>query len=222
MRSYTLIEEAPAYPFRDAGHYLRLAAATVRRWADLVGGVSDPIPGEPDVRAISYVQLLELHVLKAMRLRHDVPLQRIRRALSYLQEHRPSAHPLLDNDFATDGLDLFLASDSNLVNASRGGQEEIQELVSLYVSRIKWERNGHPVFSPFVQADRPGEPESITIQPTVAFGRSVIAGTGVATEVVAGRFSQRESLADLAVEYDVSPSIIEEAIRWEFLPLHAA
>ena len=222
MRSYTSIEEAPAYPFRDAGHYLRLHAATVRRWTDLVGGVSEPLVGEPDVRAISYVQLLELHVLKAMRLRHDVPLQRIRQALAYLQQHRPSAHPLLDNDFATDGLDLFLASDDGLLNVSRGGQAEIQELVSLYVSRIKWHRDRHPVFAPFVQADRPGEPESITIQPTVAFGRSVIAGTGIATEVVASRFNQRESLADLATEYGVSPTIIEEAIRWEYSPLHAA
>ncbi len=222
MRTYTPLEESPAYAFRDAGHYLRLNSATVRRWAEVVGGSPETIPGGTAVRALSYVQLLELHVLKAMRLRHEVPLQRVRKALAYVQLHLPSAHPLLDIDFATDGLDLFFKSDAGLINLSRGGQTEIHQMVSLYLSRIKWSHDRHPIFFPFVQADQPDEPQSITIQPAVAFGRSVLAGTGIATEVIAGRFNQRESLADLAAEYGVSANIIEEAIRWEYSPVHAA
>ncbi|MGO8813330.1 MAG: DUF433 domain-containing protein [Terriglobia bacterium] len=54
----------------------------------------------------------------------------------------------------------------------------------------------------------------IEINPSLAFGRPVIAGTGITADVVAGRFAARESGAALAEEYGRPPGEIEEAIRW--------
>jgi hypothetical protein len=35
-------------------------------------------------------------------------MHRVREALSYLEEHFPSSHPLADQRFETDGVDLFI------------------------------------------------------------------------------------------------------------------
>ena len=49
----------------------------------------------------------------------------------------------------------------------------------------------------------------------VGFGKPIIAGTGISTAIIASRFNARESIGDLAAEYDFSPKQVEEAIRWE-------
>jgi uncharacterized protein (DUF433 family) len=220
MRSFSNIELAPAYALSDAAFYLRLSRGKVERWARALG------PTETDsvdlgFVALSYVNLLELHVLKAMRLKHEVPLQRIRKALSFLRGSLPTPHPLLDRDFSTNGLDLFFEHDGDLINASRGGQRAIRQVVNLYLSRIDW-RATQLSFFPFVQFETETEPKHIEIRPTVSFGRPVLAGTGIAAEVVAGRFRARESSQDLASEYNVPLAVIEEAVRWEMPRLDAA
>ena len=40
-------------------------------------------------------------------------------------------------------------------------------------------------------------------------------GTGISTSVIAGRFTARDSIRDLAAEYQVDIAILEDAIRWE-------
>jgi uncharacterized protein (DUF433 family) len=59
------------------------------------------------------------------------------------------------------------------------------------------------------------------ISPAVAFGKPVIAGTGISTAAVAARLHARESIGDLAHEYDLHRDQIEEAVRWESRALAA-
>jgi len=101
-----------------------------------------------------------------------------------------------------------------MINLSRGGQRAIKEILHIYMQRIEWKLQG-PKFYPFVAKDRPDEPKIISITPIIAFGRSVIDGTGIATAVVAARFRARESIPALAEEYGRRTQEIEEAIRWE-------
>ena len=216
MRHYCEIEETPTYAIAEAASYLRLSDGKVRRWAQALTETVAPHT------ALSYVNLLELHTLKAMRLRHDVPLQRIRKALRFLHESLPSPHPLLDRNFATNGLDLFFDHEGDLVNASAGGQVALRAIVERYLSRIEWSEDGRPKFYPFINSEKEDEPKSILIEPGLAFGRPVLTGTGISVEIIAGRFRARESLADLAEEYGIPMSSVEDAIRWEIPSLHAA
>ena len=59
------------------------------------------------------------------------------------------------------------------------------------------------------------EPRTIVIDPYVSFGRPVLAGTGIATSVIAQRYKAGESIAELAEDYGRSSPEIEEAIRCE-------
>ena len=56
---------------------------------------------------------------------------------------------------------------------------------------------------------------SISISPVISFGKPVLAGTGISTSVIVGRFNARDSVEDLAREYGVSSLVLEDAIRWE-------
>ena len=87
--------------------------------------------------------------------------------------------------------------------------------MELYLERIERDPKGLFTLYPFVMERKPGEPRLIQINPAVGFGKPVISGTGISTAVVASRFNARESIGDLAAEYDVEPRKIEEAIPWE-------
>jgi uncharacterized protein (DUF433 family) len=57
---------------------------------------------------------------------------------------------------------------------------------------------------------------SIVIDPRRAFGQTVIAGTGIATIVIAERHCAGDSVAALADDYRLSSELVEDAIRFEY------
>ena len=55
----------------------------------------------------------------------------------------------------------------------------------------------------------------VVIDPRLSGGRPVLAGTGLATELIAERYKAGESVEDLAKDYEREESEIEEAVRCE-------
>ncbi len=206
--------EEPAYTFADAARYADVPYQTVRYWA-LGRDRIPPIIELPDTSppALSFANLLECHVLNAMRTRYRLHLPQVRLALMHLRGTGQDRHPLLRDDFRTNGIDLFI-DEGALINVSEGGQSAFREILDLYLERITM-NDGILKFYPFVAFTTPDEPKIISITPKIAFGRSVIDGTGIATAVIAARFGARDSMEDLAHEYKRSEREIEEAIRWE-------
>jgi hypothetical protein len=90
----TSVFDQPVYRCRAAAHYAGLSYATLRRWLGPDGVIKTPSPA-----ALSFNNLAEAHILKAMRRVSNLPLQRIRRALTELSTLRSTAHPLLDDSF---------------------------------------------------------------------------------------------------------------------------
>jgi uncharacterized protein (DUF433 family) len=165
---------------------------------------------------LSFLNLVELHVLDALRKQHRVSLQKVRRALGYLDRVIPSAHPLLDNSFATDGLELFVERYGNLINVSRDGQLELKRLLEAYLARVERSHEGAVIrLYPFTRKHRLEEPRAVVIDPAVSFGRPVLVGTGIPTAVIAERYKAGESMDELAEDYHRTRSEIEEAIRCE-------
>lgn len=214
MRSQPInesISERAAYGIPEASRYLRLHPSTLRGWISDGRFIQSPAAGY-----LSFNNLLEAHMLKALRRTHRFSMQSLRKTIPAAAHHLGSDRPLLDADFATDGLSLFLELDENLVNLTKHGQIALRDLVSLYTQRIERDKNGLPcLLFPFIRGTEADESRSISISPGIAFGRSVLAGTGIATEVIAGRFAGRDSIADLAEEFQVPVHVIEDAIRWE-------
>ena len=60
-----------------------------------------------------------------------------------------------------------------------------------------------------------GQPKAVLLNPYISFGRPVLAGRGVPTELVFERFNAGELMGTLAEDYGRKRWEIEEAIRYE-------
>ena len=223
--------ELPAYGIAEAAHYLQVPAATLRSWAvgrpyPTRGGrrFFQPVIELPErwSRILSFTNLVEAHVLAAIRRQHGVTLGRVRKAIRFLRERLHSRHPLAERVFQTDGLDLFIEHAGLLIAVSRQGQLEMRELLQAHLRRIEWDPSGTAsrLFL-FTRKGDLAQPKRIVVDPHVSFGRPSLAGTGIPTSVVAERYKAGESMNSLTADYGCSREEIEEAIRCE-LRLEAA
>jgi uncharacterized protein (DUF433 family) len=173
--------------------------------------------------ALSFINLIEAHVLAAIRRKHRVDMPAVRRTIDFLKREFGSQHPLADYKFETNGVDLFVEHLGDFISASQGGQLAVRELLQAHLRRIEWDTNGMPLrLYPFTRIGDIEQPKNIVIDPFISFGRAVISGTGVSTEMVAERFIGGESADELAQDYGCGREKIEEAIRCELSLAEAA
>jgi uncharacterized protein (DUF433 family) len=217
--------ELPAYTIAEAAHYLLIPQATLRSW---VIGRKYPVKigqrffkpviivPNPSRTQLSFINLVEAHVLDAIRRQHDIPLKKIRQAVNYLCKNLGSNHPLADQRMETDGRDLFIQKFGQLINISQEGQLAIRQLLAAHLERIERDVSGAVLrLYPFTRKRESVEPKYIVMDPFVSFGRPVLAGTGIPTSVIADRYKAGESVDQLAGDYGRERPEIEEAIRCE-------
>ncbi|MGH7390362.1 MAG: DUF433 domain-containing protein [Candidatus Rokuibacteriota bacterium] len=220
--------ELPNYRLPEAAHYLRVPDSTLRMWIfgqayPTTAGrkVSRPIisvAGEDPPR-LSFVNMVEAHVLTAIRYRHGIALPAVRRAVEYLTQEFGTRHPLADEQFQTDGVNLFVER-LGLLNVSAPGQYAMPEILRALLRRIERDERGLAVrLYPFSRRPVPEaleeSPRLVVIDPRVAFGRPILSGSGVTTSSIAERFDAGESIEALAADYGRTRDEVEEAIRCE-------
>lgn len=216
---------APAYGVSEAARYLNIPPSTLRSWISGVRYHSarsnfEPVISVPpaEIVQLSFVNLVEAHVLVALRRVHKVRLQDIRVALDTLEEQfSEQPHPLAFKSFATDGKDLFLKHIGQLINLSKRGQLEMEEVIDMYLNRIEYDTSGPVILYPFTRGSfqKYDQPKAVLLNPYISFGRPVLAGRGVPTELVFERFNAGELIDTLAEDYGRKRWEIEEAIRYE-------
>lgn len=164
---------------------------------------------------LSFVNMLELHVLGAIRREHRVHMRHVRSALDFLRQEFQSAHPLVEDAMQTDGKHLFVRKFGQLINASRHGQGAMEEILEAHLRRIERDQHGLAIrLYPFTRRGTES-PRFVSIDPLVAYGRPVITGSRVTTTDVAERFKAGESPDELSRDYGRTPKEIWEAIRCE-------
>lgn len=215
----------PAYGFAEAAHYLRIPLATLRSWVrgrhyHTEGGRKFFKPvlelPDPDLPALSFLNLVEAHVLDAIRREHNIPLPKVRTALNYVKQHLGIPHPLADQKFASDGVSLIVERFGQLIAVSEAGQLAMREMLAAHLRRVEHDPAGLAIqLYPFTRKRQPDEPKIIVIDPAISFGRPTIIGTGVATAIVAERYKAGESVDELADDYGCERRDIEEAVRCE-------
>jgi uncharacterized protein (DUF433 family) len=181
-------------------------------------GVFRPVIEFPEGRKalLSFTNLVEAHVLDAIRREHGVRLKEVREAIRYMQGRMQVEHPLAFRGMATDGHHIFVRHYAQLINVSREGQLAMAEILDAYLRRVDWDHAGFAArLYPFTRKRELEEPKAIVIDPEVSFGKPVLVGTGVPTATVAERYKAGESVEELAADYDLKRDHIEEAIRCE-------
>ncbi|MBD2771120.1 DUF433 domain-containing protein [Iningainema tapete] len=228
--------DIPTYSIIEAAHYLRIPRNTIRSWTmgrnyPTAQGLSlfNPLiqisnytlrtaKGNRKPRLLSFTNLIEVHVLRAIRKHHNIQLDKVRSALNFIEEEFKVSHPLARERFRTDGVDLFIERYGSLINASKSGQQKLKDSFNAHLERIEPDDTGLAIkLYPFTRPDEEHNPRIVVIDPRIAFGRIVIAGTGIATDVLVERYKAGDSIDDLAYDYEIDSLKIEEAIRYEMV-----
>lgn len=214
-------EDVPAYPLVEAATLAGVPISTLRAW--VLGrrfpSQRGPRWSPPVIRLpkggqsfLSFTNLVELHVLAAMRRKHALGLEAIRRAVRYVHDELDVEHPLAKEQFKTNGVDLFVERLGKLINASQEGQLGMRAVLVGSLDRVEYDRRGRAVRL-FPLLRREDGPKSIVIDPRRAFGRPVLVGTSVPAADIRARFDAGDGVGELALDFDVSPELIEDALR---------
>lgn len=215
--------EAPAYPLSEAARYVRLPQATLRSW---VGGREYPArdgrrrfeplirPADRDRLILSFNNLVEAHVLRALRTEHGVSIQAVRTALACAEQEFKIERLLLSKELRASAGELFLVQYGQLVNLSRSGQLAMKRLLEAYLKRIEWKTDFPVRLYPFMAAEV-SDARPIAIDPAVEFGRPILARRSIPTSVIVERIDAGEKVADVAEDYELTEEEVEEAVLYE-------
>jgi uncharacterized protein (DUF433 family) len=201
-----------------------LSAATLRSWFlgrpyPTSGGISQfrPVlrPAKRRPPTLSFANLIEAHVLRALRTEHGVPLAAVRQALSYAETELEIDQLLLRQELRTAGGDLFLDRYRQLINLSASGQLAMRRVFEAHLRRIEWGEQPFPIrLFPFVVPETT-ESRPIVIDPGISFGRPVVTGAFISTQAILDRIDAGESVESVASDYGLATEAIEDAVLFE-------
>ena len=215
----------PAYTVAEASRYLKVAAATLRSW--VVGrpypvsegvGQFEPLihPPEAQPPTLSFWNLIEVHVLRALRTEHGVSIQAVREALTFAEEKLKADRLLLSRQLYSEGGGLFLRKYGQLIQLRRSGQLALEHLFEEHLKRVEWDADEFPFrLFPFMASDSVSGERVIAIDANIAFGRPVVLRAGVSTAAIVDRIDAGEGVDVLAEDYELSPHEITQAVFYE-------
>lgn len=218
--------DIPAYSFREVALSIDVPVSTVRAWC--VGQSNFEavlsLPGEwTEYHALSFFNLIEANVIAELRREHKVPMSRVRTALDFLSNNVPVAHPLVETQLlVTPNQRVYIVHEGKHIDISAGGQWPLDAVVRKLLRRVH--RGVQGIVSFFPRIPPPAHnalPEEeyapVVVDPEVCFGRPLIAGTAIPTDVVADRYRGGDSIRKMAEDYDLAEEQIEAALRFERL-----
>jgi uncharacterized protein (DUF433 family) len=225
LATQTDTRNAPAYPLVEAARYLRLPPATLRAWT-----VGRPYPTtagpgrfQPLIRpaartpvSLSFWNLIEAHVLRALRIDHGVSVKAVRKALQFAQSTLGIERLLLSPELRSRAGEVFLDRYGQLINLSASGQLAIRQVLEAHLRRVEWDDRKVPIrLHPFLIGDAPDQGRAIVIDALVSFGRPMLASSGVSTAAIVSRIDAGESPDDVAADYGVSVRDVDAAVVYE-------
>ena len=221
------VRNMPAYTPGDAARYLHIPVSTVRCWSFGQRYTNSKgeekhlppviVPVDKSNKLLSFTNLVELHVLSLTRREYKLPMPVVRNTIDFLNKDGIK-RPLAEQQLFTDRMDLFIEKLGDYMSASGSRQLQPREVVQGYLERIERDSMGAPLkLYPFVRSlkDSPDQRPVIEIDPNIAFGRPVVAHTGIPTAVLVQRWQAGESITSLAEDYNQPVSTIEEVVRIE-------
>lgn len=217
--------DAAAYTLAEAARYLRLPPATLRSW---VLGRRYPTAGgsgqfPPLIRLasrrpplLSFSNLIEAHVLRALRAEHAISIKAVRTALTYAERELGIERLLSRPELRTHAGRMFLDRYGQLIELTASGQLAMRRMFDAHLKRIEWASSRFPIrLYPFLSAAAPSDARPIVIDPRLAFGRPVVLPQAISTAAIAERIDAGESVEEVAADYDLGRSEIEQAILYE-------
>lgn len=212
--------EIPLYSVSEAARYLCIPPSTLRNWVSgLIYPVSEgesyfepliPVKDRQSPR-LSFLNLIEAHVLRSLRAKHSIPLGKIREAIQNAESLLNVKRLLMREELRTYGEKLLLDQVSELVDLNAGGQLALKKMLEAGLRRVHYEKGLPSILYPLVPGLSEGK-GNIIIDPRISFGRPVTERRNISTDVIADRYNVGETIQQLAGDYGLDEKEIEEAI----------
>jgi uncharacterized protein (DUF433 family) len=217
-------EEKPRYSIARAAQYLHISPSTLRSW---VRGRTYPKGGGTEnwpalIKAeplLSFNNLIEAYVLRALRVDHGVRMGAVRQALDYAEREFKIPRLLLSEELQAAPGNMFLERFGQLVNLNLSGQLAARQLLHAVLDRVNRNPLGlpsrmFPVGSYDIGALKHA-PRLIMIDPAVSFGRPILVSKGIRTSAIVGRIDAGEEPDDIARDYGLQIDEIDAALFYE-------
>lgn len=229
LRAITTIDTSIAlgigfYTVPEAARLLRVPSRTINRW---LGGYAygrgearvqlpplwkPALPREGSHIELSFRDLIKLRFVSAF-LAAGTDLRTVRNCLDHARDSVSDDRPFSTRRFRTDGRTIFLES------LHRGGDGELLDLKRqqfVFKSVIEQTFRDLDIDDDAVARWRPYDGRSsIVIDPTRAFGQPIATASGVPTVALAEAVEAEGSLERVAYLYEVAPSVVRDAVRFE-------
>ena len=165
---------------------------------------------------LSFWNLIEAHVIRALRTEHGVSIKALRQAIDFAERKLGVDRLLLRPELRSEAGHLFLDRYGHLINLSASGQLAMRQVLEAHLRRVSWDKARVPFrLHPFLIGDAMTDAMPIAIDSSIAFGRPVVISRGISTAAIVARIDAGETPADLAVDYDLTPGDIEQAVLYE-------
>jgi uncharacterized protein (DUF433 family) len=220
------------YSQPEAAHLLRLTPTRLRRWVNgytyrpqlAAAGVRrsrPPVIDKSDIPvvsgriALSFLELVELRVIRVLVEEHGIPLQSVRKAATLAQETFATKYPLASRTVYVEGPRLFAslsAEPTSIVELRRGRTPQIQ-----------WAQVFEPVmkevtFDPQTSLTDTwwplGTARPVVLDPSIMFGAPVIAGSRVRT-VAASAMASTSTVETTAAAFGIEVEGVMAAVEFE-------
>lgn len=208
----------PAYTVAEAARYLSMPPATLRSWFAGIEGHFAPVINRAlagDNR-LSFSNVVEAHVLRALRTKHGISMPHLRKALDYVQRSYGIPRLLVDPSLRAAPGRMFLKHYADLVELTRSGQHVIEQAFAHHLDALVRDPAGVPIrLFPWMPDPTAGPRRTIVIDPAVSFGRPVTTARGITTAVLADQFDAGALLEELAADYGFSTEEVDDALAFE-------
>src|SRR5580693_2702470 len=221
----------PLYHKAEAAHIIVVPAQTFRNWAvgyarkrlDGSQVVSAPIvttlePARPQGVSVPFIGLAEAYIVAAF-TKAGLPMQRIRPAVLWLQDHIGLPQALASQRLQTDGAEVLWdfgrqsgdPGDQDMVEGLvvvRSGQQVFRPVVRDYLTRVTYE-NG---WTRSIQLPQYGKAD-VVVDPWLNGGQPTVARRGIRVADIMSRLRADEPAGDVADDYDLTAWDVEEIRR---------
>lgn len=178
------------------------------------GGSFKPVIQRPDARdpRLSFNNLLEISVLRALRTAHEIELPYIRQALTIAQREHGIPRLLISPALQAGPGQMFLRQYGRLLELTPARQLAMEKIVEQFLGRVNFDE---AQFFPIERSLGGKGGKLILLTPFVAFGRPIISRLGVSTHAIAERVNAGEERASIMRDYALNDAEFDEALLYE-------
>jgi uncharacterized protein (DUF433 family) len=212
--------EIPLYAYSEADYLAGTSRGTAKRWLTgyefrASGGKVVRRPPvtpqtERDEKGVSFLDLVELAAIGGLK-EIGFTLLQIRRVVDNCQQLFEIPRPLASLQFKVGGREVFVhTQEGDLVEVLQGrGRRAWDQVLGPFLGTLDYD---HEVARRWWPLGRGG---AVCVAPDYGFGLPVVSGSGVRTEIILERFQVGESGEEIAADFNLAPSQVESAIRFE-------